>query len=541
MRLAIALVGLVLPGLAQAQTPLKSSDDLQAALNAAQPGATILLEPGARFLGNYMLPKKPFGAAITIRSSGTLPARRITEADAPLLATIAPIGVDPAVKCEGGANWALDGIRFESNPLGFYDLIALDGCDTITMDRLLIVAGVNGQKRAIRANSTHVTLTRSHIANIWAPGQDSQAYCSWDSGAGHTITDNYLEAAGENVMFGGAASKSAETIPSDILVEGNHFSKRLDWKVTGHPSSVKNLFELKNAKRVTVRHNLFERNWTDSQNGFAILFTVRNDDNIAPWSTIEDVLFERNIIQDTEGGFNILGYDTDHPSERTTRITIRHNLVKASGTFLLIGGEAGIVTVDHVTSENGYNAIQLYAGGIRPTQENLPKLRAARYAVENLTVTNTRMVHNEYGVIGESSGIGTAALNGQVKTCAADGSCQPNWTWTNNALIGGAGKGTYPATTTVPATAAEVDAAIGASGDLGPPLDPTPQPPPDVCKSDPLVILPASIRWPSRNTGLRSVTFSTGSKPWTTFAFDWGTKTLTVSDSRSCSATVKRP
>ena len=59
-----------------------------------------------------------------------------------------------------------------------------------------------------------------------------------------------------------------------------------------------------------MRNNLFERNWTDAQNGFAILFTVRNDEGGAPWSVVEDVLFEQNVVRDTENGINVLGYDS---------------------------------------------------------------------------------------------------------------------------------------------------------------------------------------------------------------------------------------
>jgi hypothetical protein len=53
--------------------------------------------------------------------------------------------------------------------------------------------------------------------------------------------------------------------------------------------SVKNLLELKNARRVTIRGNVLENNWVSAQAGFAILFTVRNEDGAAPWAVIEDV------------------------------------------------------------------------------------------------------------------------------------------------------------------------------------------------------------------------------------------------------------
>ena len=128
--------------------------------------------------------------------------------------------------------------------------------------------------------------------------------------------------------------------------------------------AVKNLFELKSAKRATIRRNVFERNWTDAQSGTAIVFTVRNDEGGAPWSVVEDVLFEHNIVRDTEGVFNVLGYDSYQPSGRLTRITIRHNLAIGSGFFLQAGGEVGVLTIDHNTVDQGRNFMTLYTGSV---------------------------------------------------------------------------------------------------------------------------------------------------------------------------------
>ena len=54
-----------------ASITVRSGEDLQQALNRASPGDTILLEPGAVYVGNFVLPSKPAGngAYITIRSS----------------------------------------------------------------------------------------------------------------------------------------------------------------------------------------------------------------------------------------------------------------------------------------------------------------------------------------------------------------------------------------------------------------------------------------------------------------------------------------
>ncbi len=420
---------------------VNAGGNFQAALDAAQPGDEIVLAAGARFVGTFRLPLKPFGPVITIRSSSTLPNRRVVLADAPLFATIASGVAEAALTGNGAANWRLDGLRFESNTFGDGNIITLQDATNITMDRLLMVAGAQGQKRGIMGNGRHITLTRSHIANIWKSGMDSQAFCAWDGAGPYTVTDNYLEAASENVMFGGANSMAADRIPSDILVEGNHFSKPLEWK--GTPKAVKNLFELKSAKRVVVRRNLFERNWTDAQNGIAILFTVRNDEGGSPWSVVEDVLFEYNIIRDTEGVFNVLGRDSYRPSGRATRITIRHNLAVGTGSFLLAGGEVGTLVLDHNTSDQGGNYATLFKGDVWEPGTSAP--RPALFAVESLTITNSMGNHNSYGVYGDSIGIGTIALSQLTRT----------YTWTHNVLAGGDNLShSYPSVTWKPTMSA---------------------------------------------------------------------------------------
>src|SRR5687768_11729114 len=69
--------------------PVAAGGNLQAALDAAQPGDEVVLEAGATFTGNFKLPKKPTGPVITVRTSATLPARRVTPADAALMPKIA--------------------------------------------------------------------------------------------------------------------------------------------------------------------------------------------------------------------------------------------------------------------------------------------------------------------------------------------------------------------------------------------------------------------------------------------------------------------
>ena len=118
-------------------------------------------------------------------------------------------------------------------------------------------------------------------------------------------------------MFGGGDPSIPNLVPSDIVITRNHLSKPLRWKkddpsFEGTEWAVKNLFELKNARRVLVDGNLLEYNWPQAQNGFAILFTVRNQDGGAPWSVIEDVTFSNNVVRHVAAGINILGRDDNH-------------------------------------------------------------------------------------------------------------------------------------------------------------------------------------------------------------------------------------
>src|SRR3981081_1736947 len=78
--------------------------DLQAAINTAQAGDTILLQAGATFTGNFVLPVKTGTATITINGAGLIPAPavRVSPADAVTFPKIrsgnsgAAISTDPA-------------------------------------------------------------------------------------------------------------------------------------------------------------------------------------------------------------------------------------------------------------------------------------------------------------------------------------------------------------------------------------------------------------------------------------------------------------
>jgi hypothetical protein len=195
---------------------------------------------------------------------------------------------------------------------------------------------------------------------MWREGQESQGFNASNGAGPYTLTDDYIEASGENVMFGGDTSESPDYIPSDILIDGCHFFKPLTWKGTG--IVIKNLFELKQAKRAVIRNTLFENNWGgQGQPGYGIVFTPRNDSGLSPWACVEDVLFERNTVV-SERGFNVLGWDSYQPSGQLTRVVIRDNDIQCGARVLQAGGEIGDFTFVNNRSTN--TEVLLYEGDV---------------------------------------------------------------------------------------------------------------------------------------------------------------------------------
>ncbi|HYU06418.1 MAG TPA: hypothetical protein VEM77_04485, partial [Thermoplasmata archaeon] len=284
--------------------------DLQQALDQAQPGDTIQLAAGATYTGSFTLPAKTGSAFIVIRTS-TLdsalppPGTRIRTSDVPRLARVDAPGGSVFVAAAGAHHYRFVGLEIAPTPGTFlYNVILLgDGTESavdqqphdIVIEHCYIHGdAAAGSRRGIAMNGVSVSVYDSIVADFKEVGADSQALAGWSGAGPFTIVNNELEGAGENLMFGGADPSVPGLVPADIVVRHNHFFKPLSWKLddpsyAGTHWSVKNLFELKNARRVVIEGNVFENDWTDAQTATAILFTVRNQDGTAPWSQIDHV------------------------------------------------------------------------------------------------------------------------------------------------------------------------------------------------------------------------------------------------------------
>jgi len=344
----------------------------------------------------------------------------VSPSQSSLLAKLrANFGAEPIIKTAAGAHhYKLIGLEISTFTASdfIYDLVRL-GSDTQTdlatvphhliLDRLWI-HGFQSQElqRGLSLNSAETSVINSYISDIHAVATDTQAICGWNGPGPYHILNNYIEAAAENIMFGGSDPRIPNLVPSDIEIRGNYIFKPLSWKI-GHPSylgrhwTIKNLLELKNARRVTIDGNVFENNWVEAQSGTPILFTARNQGGTAPWSVVEYVTFTNNTVTNTEGGVNILRTDLDSNGAITSHITISNNVFDKLGTFtaFLLINAPNDVQITHNTVFKSGNIVTFDAGPGNPKGTGL-------------VIRDNLFSEGGYGVFGSNIGEGAAALDG---------------------------------------------------------------------------------------------------------------------------------
>ncbi|HEX7176549.1 MAG TPA: right-handed parallel beta-helix repeat-containing protein [Pyrinomonadaceae bacterium] len=399
---------------------VRPGDNLQRALDAAASGDEVVLSSGATYTGNFVLPVKAGDAFITVRSArcGELPEGvRVSPDSAPLMARLATPNVSPVLRAPAGSHhWRLRCLEFTQGAAmkgEGYNLIQLgegasqenqktldDAPHHLEFDRVLVRArdDQTAVQRGITLNSASTSVTNSHISGIKWAGVETQALGGWNGPGPFLIENNYLEAASINILFGGAAPTIPNLVPSDIVIRNNTLYKRPEWRGRGY--ALKNLFELKNARRVRVTGNVMENSWADAQTGWAVIFNTFRD---AGWEVVEDVTFSGNVIRNVTNGVNLRGLDTGDTRVRLRRVAVSDNLIELGAhgagarAFQVLNGSEG-VSFDHNTVR-GAVSIAL----------SLDTAEGFRHA--DLSFTNNLLPHGEYGVFGNGGAIGTAALN----------------------------------------------------------------------------------------------------------------------------------
>ena len=245
--------------------------NFQAALDRAKPGDTIELAAGATYKGKFTLPNKAGAEFITVRTSADdsrLPAagkRLEYKKYADILPKIVSnVKGEPALTTAAGAHhFRFVGIEFGPTIEGLYNIIEIGTTEEtsieqlphhIEFDRVAVLGDPKwGQRRGIAANGKFIKIENSYFADIKREGEESQAIAVWASDGPIEIVNNYLEAAAENILFGGAEN-ALGLVAADCVIRDNHLNKPIEWK--GTKWNVKNFIEIKSGRRIKIENNL---------------------------------------------------------------------------------------------------------------------------------------------------------------------------------------------------------------------------------------------------------------------------------------------
>ena len=408
---------------------VSSGAELQQALDAASAGHIILLATGVTFspprgADSFVLRNRHLapGQWIVVRSAdaafnadgGVPPNTRVSDADAASMARIRATTTNaPAIRTEAGAGgYRLIGLDIgaESSVQQLTNMVELgNGSDVtvdtepsdIVIDRCFIHGNDTGNfRRGVMMNGVRLAVVDSHVSNFHDANTDSQAVGGSNGPGPFKIVNNFLEAASENVMFGGSDPAVPDLVPRDIEVRRNLMTKRLSWKTARVP--VKNAFELKNASRVVVEGNIFEHVWASGQDGTAILLKSANQQGRCTWCVTEYVTFRNNIVRGAAHGMTINAAETGGPGlplpRKAHHIRVDNVLFEdlGGGKLLRVFGGVSDASFTHITARgNGSGILEPQSA----TDVN-PRL-----------VFKNNLVERKYYGIGAGSAEGTKTLS----------------------------------------------------------------------------------------------------------------------------------
>jgi len=341
-----ALSGTPSPG---SVVPVAAGSDLQTAVDNAKCGDTLMLEAGAVWTTKQInFPAKSCTDSdwITIRTSApdsALPPEgtRLT----PCYAGVSSLPGRPSLNCasldnvvakieydsgnlsgplvfeDGATHFRFIGLEITKHTAGKF-VVALaspvtgGAFDHVIFDRVWFHGDSDDEttRGLLLDGGNYIAVVDSYFSDFHCLSlgkcTDAQAIAGGNGAVAngtYKIVDNFLEASGENIIFGGAGGSQ---VPTDIEIRRNHFFKPMIW-LAGQPGFigvkfvVKNHLEFKNAQRVLVEGNIMENSWGGfSQSGFSVLATPKND-GYCSVCLVSDITFRYNTISHVGGGFQL--------------------------------------------------------------------------------------------------------------------------------------------------------------------------------------------------------------------------------------------
>ena len=467
----------------------------QSALNSAKCGDTISLQAGTTFTGRFVFPSEPCDDNhwIVIRTSApdsslppegtrltpcyagvaSLPGRPAFSCPSTknVMAKIAfnETGSGPVVLANGANHYRFIGLEISrSKPkVPVYNLIIQEAngvADHIVLDRLWLHGTEHDEttRGIVLAGFTNVAIVDSsfsdfHCVSISGACGDSQAIAGGigDRPQGtFKIVNNYLEAAGENIIFGGGPGT---VTPSDIEIRRNFMFKPLTWMkgsanftggADGHAFIVKNLFELKNAERVLLEGNVLQNNWGGfTQVGFAMLLTPKNP-GTCPACKVRDVTIRYNTVSHAGAAMQIGNglSDNGFAAEEGSHYSI-HDIVFDDQFY------PGCTTCDGVmfqitSTPNAANHFWLHDLSINHVTVATNRARAGWAIAGPIGQQNFEFSNS---IVDSGASANMNAGGGAVECYFGKGimigvldSCWAHYTFSNNVIMGAPGTKTWP-------------------------------------------------------------------------------------------------
>jgi uncharacterized protein YjdB len=431
------------------QVRVAAGADLQAALDAAQPGDELLLAPGATWTGNFYMRNKGTSTGwITVRTDVSdaalgAPGTRMTPSRAGnlRLARIITPNSQPALETTLSAHhWRVTGVEIATTYTSeVYSLIefgdgssAQNSLSLVAHDLVLDRSWVHGTptqivRRCVSLQSATSAVIDSWMSDCHSNNSDSQAIIGWNGPGPYQIQNNHLEGGHQAIMFGGADPWITNLIPSDITIVGNDMTRPLSWQGVW---TTKTIFESKNSKRVLLEGNILENVWISGQVGYAFVMKSEDQNGRATWTQTADITVRYNLIRTVGSAFNIAAKPGVYPAVPAARFTIHDNLVQnlgyaGEGIPLQLLDALSDVIVAHNTFMNAVKKAVSLDGGV----------------MSRIVIHSNVLPNGTYGVQGTGQPVGTASINYYM----------PGGVFAYDQLVGG-NCSVYPATTTCPST-----------------------------------------------------------------------------------------